>query len=216
LSLEDLVDGEKCPYDGGVKATCHADGVPDARPRSSSGEGRDRGEAAVVPGALNIRSATADDVTALAEVYRRASMANEGDRPLYAEHPELLDWPGAGAREGRTRVAIVDGRPVGFATLSFADARADLEDLFVDPDWMRRGIGRALVEDIADIAQLAGWEVIEVDANPHALAFYTDVGFTVLGEVAVEYGTGTRMRRHTMPNEGTGAGHQDPAGRPAS
>jgi len=190
--------------------------VPEPRAQNSSGEGGDRSAADVVVGAVTIRSATADDVTALADVYRRASMANKGDRPLYAEHPELLDWPGDGAREGRTRVAVADGRPVGFATLSFADARADLEDLFVDPDWMRHGIGRALVEDIADVAQLAGWDAIEVDANPHALAFYTDVGFTALGEVAVEYGTGTRMRRPTVPNQCTGTGHRDLDGRPAS
>lgn len=142
-----------------------------------------------------VRWASLGDVPALKAVYRRASLSNEGDLPLYVAHPELLDWPSDGAEEGRTRVAVADDRVIGFATLSYASHGAELEDMFVDPDWMRRGIGRTLVEDIAAVASHRGYGVIEVDANPHALAFYTEVGFTVVGEVAVAYGTGTRMRR---------------------
>ncbi len=151
----------------------------------------------MVPVPISIRLASVTDLAALKEVYRRASMSNEGDRPLDELHPELLEWPGDGALEGRTRIAVADGRPVGFATLSFAKGVADLEDMFVDPDWMRQGVGRALVEDIAAIARREGWSFIHVDANPHAIAFYTSVGFIALGEVAVEYGSGTRMRRTT-------------------
>ena len=77
---------------------------------------------------MTIRAATVADLTALKAVYRRASLSNEGDRPLYAVHPELLEWPGDGAREGRTRVAVADGNVVGFATLSFARGGAELED----------------------------------------------------------------------------------------
>ena len=55
----------------------------------------------------------------------------------------------SGALAGaHVRIAVLpDGAPAGFATVLPGDAgRCVLEDLFVEPDLMRRGIGRALVE----------------------------------------------------------------------
>ena len=150
-----------------------------------------------VPSTVTIRTAAVADVAALREVYRRSSLSNEGDRDLLSAHPELLEWSDLAVREGRTRMAEADGCVAGFATVMFTETAAELEDLFVDPDWMRRGIGRALVEDIAVVARSAGSPFIEVDANPHALSFYSRVGFVSVGEADVPYGTGTRMRRAT-------------------
>jgi GNAT superfamily N-acetyltransferase len=147
---------------------------------------------------VRIRLATTDDVGVVRELYRRSSMSNEGDWDLFARHPDLLDWPGHGIDEGRTRVAVIDDLVVGFATLSFDASTPEVEDLFVDPDWMRRGIGRALVEDLIATVRAMGRTALEVDANPHALSFYRRVGFIELGAVAVEYGTGMRMRRSTV------------------
>ena len=86
--------------------------------------------------------------------------------------------------EGRTRVAVVEGRIVGFATL----VGSELEDLFVDPDWTRRGIATALVQDAA-----ASVPRIEVTANAHALAFYESVGFVRDGVVEISGGEAYRM-----------------------
>jgi GNAT superfamily N-acetyltransferase len=47
--------------------------------------------------------------------------------------------------EGRVLVAEQDGSVVGFATWADADGVTELEDLFVDPDWTRRGMATALV-----------------------------------------------------------------------
>ena len=128
-----------------------------------------------------IRDAAADDVPALREVRRRASLSNEGDRAFLEAHPEALDYellPGA-----RTRLAEIDGRVVGFATVL---PDRELEDLFVDPDYMRRGLATALVRD-------AG-RPLTVTANPHALAFYERVGFVVEGRDDTPGGPGHRMR----------------------
>lgn len=146
---------------------------------------------------IEIRPAVAADVPALRELYRRSSMANVGDRVLFARHPELLDWSDLPVGEGRTWVGVGDGSVVGFATLRLGETAAELEDLFVDPDYMGRGVGRALVEGIAALARAAGRRFVEVDANPHAAIFYTSVGFVAVGEAAVPYGTGARMRRST-------------------
>jgi len=92
-----------------------------------------------------IRSSTPGDLAAIRDVFRRASLQNEGDRDWIEAHPESFGIDEANVIEGRTRVAVVDGRVVGFATL----VSNELEDLFTDPDWMRRGIAIALVRDAA-------------------------------------------------------------------
>jgi GNAT superfamily N-acetyltransferase len=55
---------------------------------------------------------------------------------------------------------------VGFATWTDADGVTELEDLFVDPDWTRRGIATALVKGIADIMRARDVEQPEVTAKP--------------------------------------------------
>ena len=121
-------------------------------------------------------------------------MSNPGDRDLLTEHPELLEWPGAALRQRRARVAAAGRRIIGFASLAAGDDASELGDLFVDPDWTRRGVGSALIEDAARIAKAKGWFSIEVDANPEALAFCEQLGFVAIGDAVLEYGTDARMR----------------------
>jgi len=95
---------------------------------------------------------------------------------------------------GRCRVAVVDAATiVGFATTLVVGDRLDIEDLFVEPEQMRRGIGRALIGDAMAYARTSGMTRIEVDGNPHALEFYEAVGFVTDAEVRTELGTGYRL-----------------------
>src|SRR5271165_1086702 len=113
---------------------------------------------------LLIRDAVPGDMTALSEVYRRSSLSNPGDRPNLLAHPETLEFSDLGVREGRTRAAVPAGEIAGFASWLGAGDALEIEDLFVDPDWMRRGIGRALVLDMIAIARGRGIERVEVTA----------------------------------------------------
>jgi GNAT superfamily N-acetyltransferase len=143
-----------------------------------------------------IRAATAHDLDALGSIYRRASLANDDDRDALLAHPEVLVFQPLADFEQRTRVAEADGRVVGFVTTRDAAGCVELEDLFVDPDWMRRGVGRALVADVIQSLPVAS-PPLEVTANPHALAFYRSVGFVDGDPVETQLGTGIRMRRTT-------------------
>jgi GNAT superfamily N-acetyltransferase len=141
-----------------------------------------------------IRDAAADDMAALSGVYRRSSLSNEGDRPNLLAHPETLEFSDLAVREGRTRAAVAAGQVVGFASWADAGDGFEIEDMFVEPEWMRRGIGRALALDMIAIARGRGVGRVEVTANPHALAFYEKAGFVVYREVATTFGTAPRMR----------------------
>jgi GNAT superfamily N-acetyltransferase len=153
---------------------------------------RNRGTIRIVDDIL-VRTALAGDVTALKVVFRRSSWSNVDDRPLLTVHPEFLELSPLPIREGRTRVAEVGGRIVGFTSVTRAADVVELEDLFVDPDFMRRGIAQALIADVADRARAAGAQRVEVDGNDHAHAFYRSAGFVAGERVTLEHGSATRM-----------------------
>jgi hypothetical protein len=56
------------------------------------------------------------DYPAVAEVVRRASLSNAGDRETLLAHPEHLILPPDGLAEGRTHATEQGGSVVGFAT----------------------------------------------------------------------------------------------------
>jgi GNAT superfamily N-acetyltransferase len=140
-----------------------------------------------------IRLGVPADLPAASDVYCSASLFNAGDRDNLLAHPEYLILGPAGLAEGRTYVAEEDGSVVGFATWIEAAGIVELEDLFVDPGWMRRGIATALVECIADVLRSQGVERLEVIANPHALGFYRAAGFIDCGVAETVFGTAARM-----------------------
>ncbi len=140
-----------------------------------------------------IRLGTSADLAAAASVYRRASLSNTGDRDNLLTHPEYLILAPEGLAEGRTHVAEEDGSVVGFATWAETAGTIELEDLFVDPGHMRRGIASALVSRIAEILRARGAERLEVTANPHALAFYRAVGFIECCTAETDFGAAPRM-----------------------
>ena len=141
-----------------------------------------------------IRLGTPADLPAASGVYRRASLSNPGDRDNLLAHPEYLILGPEGLVEGRTYVAEEDGSVVGFATWAEAGGTIELEDLFVDPGWRRRGIATALVSHVVDVLRARGVQCLEVTANPHAQGFYTAAGFLDCGVAETDFGAAPRMR----------------------
>ena len=142
-----------------------------------------------------IRPGTPADLAALADIYRRASLSNPGDRDRLLAHPEHLVLEPEGLAEGRTHVAEENGPVVGFATWAVTDGGGmELEDLFVDPAWMRRGIATALVSRIADVLRARGADALEVTASPDALGFYAAAGFVEIGVSQTTFGSAPQLR----------------------
>jgi GNAT superfamily N-acetyltransferase len=141
-----------------------------------------------------IRLGTPADLVALADIYRRASLSNPGDRDRLLAHPEHLVLEPDGLAEGRTHVAAENGVVVGFATWAETDDGMELEDLFVDPDWMRRGIATALVTRIVDVLRSRGADTLEVTASPDALAFYRAAGFVDIGVTQTTFGSAPQLQ----------------------
>jgi ribosomal protein S18 acetylase RimI-like enzyme len=144
---------------------------------------------------LIIRTAGPDDLSRVRTVYRRSSLSNEGDRDALLQNPEYLVLSDEGLLAGRMRVAEHPNIGIiGFATIERQSSTVELVDLFVDPDSMRQGVARALITDAVATLAADGIAALEVTANTHALVFYTEMGFEVIGTVTTSLGSGVRMR----------------------
>jgi GNAT superfamily N-acetyltransferase len=93
------------------------------------------------------------------------------------------------APAAHTLLAWVDGKPIAYATYFFTFATMVgkrglwLDDLFIDPAFRGKGIGRALMAYLADIArqnQCGRFEWVVLDWNESAMGFYKRLGATVL------------------------------------
>jgi GNAT superfamily N-acetyltransferase len=147
-----------------------------------------------------IRDADPADGPALSAVYRRASLSNDRDRDHLLAHPDALEWPDLAVAGGRTRAAVADGHVIGFASwLSAGGEGIEIEDMFVDPDWMGHGAGRSLLLDLIAQARRRGVRRVAVTANPDAIGFYQQAGFVIEDMTTTTFGPAPRMYLEVAP-----------------
>jgi GNAT superfamily N-acetyltransferase len=142
---------------------------------------------------VEIRTARPDEAEALCALHRSASYVWTEDHALLDAHPDVFGVDPAALAAGQVRVAVdADGRVLGFATVS---GDGELDDLFVEPEHMRHGIGRALVEDAAARARADGRAHLRVVAAERTLPFYSRAGFAVTGDASTRFGPALRLER---------------------
>ncbi|MQS12339.1 GNAT family N-acetyltransferase [Streptomyces kaniharaensis] len=96
----------------------------------------------------------------------------------------------AAAMEQAWAVVAEDGeRVVGFATVTGGPPEAQLDMLFVEPDVIGRGVGRALFARARGRAEELGCRRLTIDSDPNAEPFYLlamgaeRIGFTPSGSI---------------------------------
>ena len=137
---------------------------------------------------LKLRSATADDVPLILQLISSLAEYEREPHAVVATDRDLLR-DGFGA-EPKFHVIIAewDSAPVGFAFYFYhystwlGRAGIFLEDLFVKPEYRGKGIGKALLAELARIAVESNfygvkWEVL--DWNQPAIDFYEKLGAEV-------------------------------------
>ena len=87
-------------------------------------------------------------------------------------------------RERPTFAAEVDGEIAGFYSLRPSKPAWDLDNLWVLPEFMRRGIGRCLLAHALETAARGGALEVTVDSEPKAEPFYLHAGAVRRGEIA--------------------------------
>lgn len=145
---------------------------------------------------MSIRPARTDEQKMLESLQRRASLNNPGDRDALLANPDAIAVAIEQIAEGCVFVADREGTVVGFAAvIQRPDGGAELDALFVEPHLWKQGIGRGLVDHIADVARKRAASFLHVVGNPHAEGFYTSCGFRVAGTVETRFGIGLAMTR---------------------
>jgi ribosomal protein S18 acetylase RimI-like enzyme len=71
---------------------------------------------------------------------------------------------------------------VAFLSVAERDGRVSIDNLWVAPEHIRRGIGTAAVRFIVALARAAGWSHLWVLPDPPAEGFYRALRFSDTGE----------------------------------
>lgn len=133
-----------------------------------------------------LRRAEPGDAIAVADVYLRSRKELVACAPLVHPDESVRDWiRGHLLPAGRTTVAVVDGRVVGFLTVSAAGGVSWIDHLYVLPTWVSRGIGTRLLE-LARTALPPPIRLYTFQGSERARTFYERRGFK-----AIAFGDGS-------------------------
>jgi N-acetylglutamate synthase-like GNAT family acetyltransferase len=83
-------------------------------------------------------------------------------------------------------VAVVNEAIAGCCALVVNESLAELEHMWIYPEQMGRGVGRALFEHTTRRAAELGLNELELSADPNAELFYERMGAKRIGEVPAE------------------------------
>lgn len=133
-------------------------------------------------GVVTLRQATGEDLAVLMP-YFRAYQEHYGTMTSASEEQTRSFLQGllADAKAGFVLLAFIDAIPCGFATVYFtvsgliAQRLAHLGDLYVAPEFRKRGVGTALFEAVANEAQARGIGLVRwlaVSSNAAVNAWY--------------------------------------------
>jgi GNAT superfamily N-acetyltransferase len=93
-----------------------------------------------------------------------------------ARWASLLHLPAAYVRDNDVFVGTVGAKIVGFYALIVRRPIAILDHLWVAPEQIGQGIGRALFRHALDRTEDLGATGLEIEAEPHAMGFYARMG----------------------------------------
>lgn len=97
-------------------------------------------------------------------------------RPDLTITPEFI-------RDNEVFVAVVNEQIAGCCALVLTDSLAEIEHMWMRPEHMGSGIGRALFEHAKRRAAEGGAQVLELSADPNAEGFYARMGAKRIGEI---------------------------------
>ena len=154
-----------------------------------------------------IRSATADDVPLVLAFIRDLAAYEKLLSDVVATEESLRRTLFGGQPAGQVVIAEVAGQPAGFALYFFnystflAQPGLYLEDLFVKPEFRGHGVGKALLLQLARIANARGcgrmeWAVL--DWNEPAKGFYRRLGAVPLDDWRVMRLTGVALTQYAL------------------
>ena len=153
---------------------------------------------------LRIRAGELEDVPLIAQLIRGLARYEKLEHEVVMTEEKLTETLFGDRRYAETLIAEDDGEPVGFAlffhnySTFLAQPGIYLEDLFVLPEKRGGGVGRALLQCLAQVAVDRGcgrleWAVL--DWNVDAIGFYQRLGAKPNAEWTIYRLTGESLHR---------------------
>ena len=133
---------------------------------------------------MRIRQAEISEAEPLTALCRRAKAHWGHDAEFMRQSEAALSVKPAAIAEGLVVVADDGDGPLGVAAVEPTDENGvfDLSLLFVEPDAMRRGVGRDLYVAVSAIAASRGGTKMSILADPYAAPFYERMGAKRIGD----------------------------------
>ncbi|RKP55692.1 GNAT family N-acetyltransferase [Pararobbsia silviterrae] len=129
---------------------------------------------------IALRAARPEDAASIADVYFRSRTALVACAPLTHSADAILEWIADWLVPSGDVVVALDGeRIVGLSATSAAYGVVWLDQLYVDPRDIGRGIGAALLNEVVARAQTA-IQLYTFSENLRARTFYERHGFVAL------------------------------------
>lgn len=131
---------------------------------------------------IAIRPARPEEAPSLSEI-ALAAKAHWGypERWMQLWKPQLTFGPDY-FEENESWVAEIDHRPAAFYTLLEKDGQAWLENLWVFPEFIGKGIGKRLFFHALELSRQRGFKNLRLEADPNAAGFYQKMGMKKIGE----------------------------------
>ena len=131
---------------------------------------------------ISIQRVTPNEADALTKI-ALAAKAHWGypERWMEIWRPQLTFTPQY-FEANESWAAEENGTPVAFYTLREKDGSAWLEDLWVSPEWIGKGVGKSLFLHAVEQCRQRGYQSLQLEADPHAAGFYENMGMYRIGE----------------------------------
>ena len=133
---------------------------------------------------LTFRNATREDITLVLTFIKKLAEYEKRLNEVVATEKDLEKWI-FDKKIAEVIFALEDGKEIGFALffLSFStylgNVNLHLEDLFIDPEYRRKGYGKALLKRLAKIVVERGYGRFEwtcLSWNESSIKFYLSLG----------------------------------------
>jgi len=126
--------------------------------------------------AMIIRSPNINELPDLSDLCFRSKAVWGYDRQFMEACRRELSFDPQDLEQTHVAVAEEDCRILGVVQIKIRAGEAELLKLFVEPEVLRRGTGRALFAWAADISKKTGASRIVIEADPGAVPFYRKIG----------------------------------------
>ena len=131
---------------------------------------------------VSIRPGAADEGARLKEIAIAAKGFWGYEPARVREWADKGDFSPQRLSELTVFVAEADARPIGWCSLIPRGELCWLEDLWIDPAWIGKGVGTRLFVRAAEHAKELGAVRMEWEAEPNAIGFYAKLGAIYLRE----------------------------------